>query len=288
MVETLIFTVVTVVVVLILFLMAGKKYSSFIEENKADFQFLFMAPASLSLMDKLRLHERMQSRMMQLQQKISILYPSQPVIPYTRMYIAQIISFIFVCFLGGGILGLLGGGDVRLVVLGIIVACLIPFLMVKKLDEKTDKRKKDIIFELPEFASKVALLVNAGETVQNAIIRCSEMKEEDDNPLYLELNDAVTKLKNGESFNHVMEELSKRCGVQELAILTTTILLNYRRGGSELSLALREISGDLWEKRKVISRTRGEEASSKLIFPMVLIFVAVLLVIAYPALMIFG
>jgi tight adherence protein C len=284
----MIYTVVVVIIVLLLFIMAGQKYKEFIEDNRADFQVLFMAPASLCLIDKLRLMERLSGKLMPLQQKISIMYSVREVLQYTKMFIAQIISVVLLCLVGGGVLALLGEGNMAVLVFSIIFAMLVPYLLIKKLDEKTTKRKHDIIFELPEFASKVALLVNAGETVQNAIIRCTTMKTEDDNPLYVELNEAVTKLRNGDSFNQVMEELGKRCGVQEVSILVTTVLLNYRRGGSELSLALRGISHDLWEKRKVISRTRGEEASSKLIFPMVLIFIAVLLVIAYPALIILG
>ncbi|MFN7251947.1 MAG: type II secretion system F family protein [Anaerobacillus sp.] len=284
----MIYTVVVVVIVLLLFIMAGQKYKEFIEDNRADFQVLFMAPASLCLIDKLRLMERLSGKLMPLQQKISIMYSVREVLQYTKMFIAQIISVVLLCLVGGGVLAVLGEGNMAVLVFSIIFAMLVPYLLIKKLDEKTTKRKHDIIFELPEFASKVALLVNAGETVQNAIIRCTTMKNEDDNPLYVELNVAVTKLRNGDSFNQVMEELGKRCGVQEVSILVTTVLLNYRRGGSELSLALRGISHDLWEKRKVISRTRGEEASSKLIFPMVLIFIAVLLVIAYPALIILG
>src|SRR5699024_10937323 len=155
---------------------------------------------------------------------------------------------------------------------------------IRKLDEKMDKRKQDIIMELPEFSSKIALLVNAGETVQQAIIRCTTMKSDVEHPLYEELTDAVTKIKNGDSFSGVMEDFSKRCGVQEVSVFTTTVLLNYKRGGNQLALSLRELSRDLWEKRKAISRKRGEEASSKLIFPMVLIFIAVLIIVAYPAL----
>ncbi|MCL7748011.1 type II secretion system F family protein [Halalkalibacter alkaliphilus] len=289
MIEAIIFTAIIGSIVLLLFVMAGKEYSEFIEENKADFQVMFMAPASLKLIDKLKIMEKLSGRrLVSLQQKIAVLYAGKQVQHYTKMFIAQILSVVLLCLLGGGIFALLGGGDKKFLLFAIIFAAIIPYALVKKLEEKTTKRKQNIVFELPEFASKVALLVNAGETVQNAIIRCTTMKADDPNPLYIELNEAVTKLRNGESFGKVMEELSKRCGVQEVSVLTTTILLNYKRGGGELSIALRELSKELWEKRKAISKTRGEEASSKLVFPMVLVFVAVLLIIAYPALRILG
>ncbi|QGH34090.1 type II secretion system protein [Gracilibacillus salitolerans] len=283
-----IFSIFAVGLVVVCFIFAGSKYKLFIEENKADFQFLFMAPASLWLIDRVKLIERLSTQITAIQFKVAILYSAGKQVPqYTKMFLAQTISVILLCLAGGSLFAVLNGGDVRFVVFAIILAIIIPFVSVKKLDEKMEKRKQDIIIELPEFASKIALLVNAGETVQQAIVRCTMMKADQDHPLYRELNDAVVKIKNGDSFNGVMEDFSKRCGVQEVSVFTTTILLNYKRGGNQLALSLRELSRDLWEKRKAISRKRGEEASSKLVFPMVLIFIAVLIIIAYPALRIF-
>ncbi len=283
-----IFSTFSVGLVVVCFIFAGSKYKLFIEENKADFQFLFMAPASLWLIDRVKLIERLSTQITAIQFKVAILYSAGKQVPqYTKMFLAQTISVILLCLAGGSLFAVLNGGDVRFVVFAIILAIIIPFVSVKKLDEKMEKRKQDIIIELPEFASKIALLVNAGETVQQAIVRCTMMKADQDHPLYRELNDAVVKIKNGDSFNGVMEDFSKRCGVQEVSVFTTTILLNYKRGGNQLALSLRELSRDLWEKRKAISRKRGEEASSKLVFPMVLIFIAVLIIIAYPALRIF-
>jgi tight adherence protein C len=63
------------------------------------------------------------------------------------------------------------------------------------------------------------------------------------------------------------------------------LLLNYKRGGDDLVVALRTLSKELWDKRKALSRTLGEEASTKLVFPMVIVFVIVLVVIASPAIM---
>ncbi|SEO60650.1 tight adherence protein C [Amphibacillus marinus] len=277
-----------IVVCLLPLLLAGKKYQAFIEPYKEPFQFVFLAPAGLYLIDKTRLIYRLSSRLVAIQQKVATLYQAgREIQAYTKMYLAEIISSILICLLGGALLALANGGDQRMLILGGMMAVLLPAISIKKLDDKVKLRKQAIIFELPEFASKIALLVNAGETCQKALIRCTMMKQDDDNPLYKELKESVTKIQNGESFSQVMEEFSKRCGVQEVSAFTTTILLNYRRGGDQLSLSLRELAHTLWEKRKAISKTRGEQASSKLVFPMVFIFVAILLIVAYPALAIF-
>nr|WP_249436112.1 type II secretion system F family protein [Paenibacillus sp. Marseille-Q4541] len=139
--------------------------------------------------------------------------------------------------------------------------------------------------ELPEFLNKVVLLVGAGETVQKAIIHCTERKQGSEHPLYLELGQMIAEWNSGYSFQQAFEQFSKRCGIQEVSIFTTTVLLNFRRGGNDFVLYLRDLSRVLWEKRKSLSRTKGEQASSKLVFPMVLIFLVIVIMVGAPSFM---
>jgi tight adherence protein C len=102
-------------------------------------------------------------------------------------------------------------------------------------------------------------------------------------PLQVEWLRMVHALDNGESFAGAIEAFSKRCAVQEVSMFATVMLLHYRKGGEQFSLALRELSFSLWEKRKATARMRGEEASSKLLFPMVGIFFLLLIAVGAPA-----
>ncbi|MOA13367.1 Bacterial type II secretion system protein F domain protein [compost metagenome] len=144
--------------------------------------------------------------------------------------------------------------------------------------------KQEITMELPEFLNKLILLVNAGETVQKALIRCVKQNEDADSSLYHQLRMVAAELENGYSFHQSIEDFSKRCGVQEATVFSTTLLLNYNRGGEEFVTSLREISRDLWEKRKNITKTLGEQASSKMLFPMIFIFLVIMVIVGYPAL----
>ncbi|WJH34060.1 type II secretion system F family protein [Paenibacillus sp. CC-CFT747] len=136
--------------------------------------------------------------------------------------------------------------------------------------------------DLPEFLNKLTLLVNAGETVQRALLRCTAAGSTE-SPLYRELQQMANELTNNISLKRAMEDFSRRCAVQEVSQFTTTLLLNYKRGGEEFVTALRELSRSLWERRKALTKTMGEEASSKLVFPMVVIFLIVTVIVASPA-----
>lgn len=241
-----------------------------------------MAPLSLHIITKFKMLERLHTQVAFIQQKMISLHGSRDALKHTRMFATQLISIIILCLFGTVIIGFMTV-DHLLVFIGLMFAFFIPALMLNQLSKNEKERKHKILLELPEFVNKIILLVNAGETVQQAFIRCVELNDNFDSPLYKELRETVNRLTSNEPFPHVLNELSKQCAIQEVAIFTTTVLLNYRKGGQDLILSLRELSHDLWEKRKNISRTKGEEASSKLVFPLVIIFVAVMIIVGYPA-----
>jgi tight adherence protein C len=203
----------------------------------------------------------------------------------TMLYLGEMMCYSWLLLSLGCVLSVVMGDKTGLV-LGITLAILLPAAMVKDLHKKVQVRDQDILMELPELLNKIVLLVGAGETVQKAIAHCVEAKkEEQDHPLYRELIRMIGDWDSGYSFQQAFESFSKRCALQEVSIFTTTVLLNFRRGGHDFVLALRDLSRTLWEKRKMITRTRGEQASSKLVFPMVVIFMVVVVLVGSPAMM---
>lgn len=271
----------------ILYLYGKGKYQETVKKYGGVFQLSFFAPVSLTIIDKTKLMERLSKRIIGIHHKIVNLYGSKNGYIYTKLFLGQLISAVLLILLIFSFFGAVNS-DFVIFYYGLFIAILTPFLLLRSLDKAIKKRKEEILIELPELLNKIILLVNAGETVPMAVIRSVEQKKEAGKSfLYKELLVSVNQLKNNDSFSRVLEELNKRIGVQEVAIFTTTILLNYRRGGDEFVAALRILAKDLWEKRKSLARTLGEQASSKLVFPMVLIFVVIMVVIATPAILLF-
>jgi tight adherence protein C len=270
-------------IIFLAFYVSGRKnYKEFIQEYKADFKFTVFAPMALSMIDKLKIIERFSSQITGVNQKVIQVYDYRRGPGFTKMHIAELISISFVCLLFSALFGAADGG-IEMIVFGLVLAILLPILLNKQLDDKIKKRKEDIIIELPEFVSKVILLANAGSNIEKAIVRTvSQRKDANTHPLYRELKEVAAGINNNGNFAEIMEQFNKRCGVQEVSVLTSTILLNYKRG-SELILSLRHLSRELWEKRKTVAKIRGEQASTKLVFPMVIIFIVVLVIIGYPA-----
>lgn len=203
----------------------------------------------------------------------------------TMLFMAQMLLYTLLLLVFGCVMAIANGGSAAWLVMGGVLAVVLPFALIKDLASKVKQREEKILLELPEMLNKIVLLVGAGETVQQAIFRCSQQKEGSDHPLYKELDRMVTECRSGDPFHQAFEQFGKRCGVQDATIFVTTVLLNHKRGGGEFAMALRDLSRTLWDKRKALGRIQGEKASSKLVFPMVLILFVVMLMVGGPAMM---
>lgn len=249
--------------------------------------YQWVQPFSLFVIKQIKLMDKMPVAVTRLHLKIVALYGRQATIELTRQFLGQMFTTGLLVFLLCMFLALVSEDSLALLAAGLSLAVLFPFLEVKALDKKIQLRKRSIIIELPEFLSKLTLLVNAGDTVQGALGKCILSKQGTElTPLYRELTILHNELLNNQSLAKSLEELSKRCALAEVSQFTTTVLLNYKRGGDDFVLALRELTRTLWEKRKALAKTLGEEASSKLVIPMVMTFMIVMIIVAAPAMLI--
>ncbi|WP_261300962.1 type II secretion system F family protein [Paenibacillus andongensis] len=275
-----------IAVCMLLFLWGRMLYGEIINAHTYPFQMKLLLPYSYLLIDKLNLMEKLPDFTARVHHKLITLHGRSFAAQGSKWFLAELISVSTLCLLILTLLSVVAGGDSSLFGFGLLAAAIVPVIMVRDLDTKIRKKQQLMILELPEILSTIVLLVNAGETVNRAWIRCVEARpHKAQTPLYKELAQAVHELEMNVSFAKVMEDFSKRCALHEVSLFTSTLQLNSKRGGSDFVVALHALSLDLWQRRKSVSRTLGEEASSKLVFPMVLIFVVVMVIVAAPALL---
>lgn len=261
-------------------------YKQAVQSNRQYTRLALLAPYSLAIIYVIKLEKRIPKISGRIYHNILLLHGQRKALITSKMFLADAVSISIIVTVFGCVLGLLMPENWWFAPGGFTLSLLIPLIQMQELEKKVKKMKQEITMELPEFLNKLILLVNAGETVQKALIRCAKQKRSGDktNALYDQLAMVAAELENGYSFHQSIEDFSKRCGVQEATIFSTSMLLNYNRGGEEFVASLREISRDLWEKRKSITKTLGEQASSKMLFPMVFVFLVIMVIVGFPAL----
>jgi len=250
------------------------------------FKLRLFAQCAWFAMDKMQLAKRFSGYLVKVHEQLAVLYGGKHTRELTQFYMAESLAISCVCLEIGALLAA-AAEDASLTAVGLITACSMPLLAKRRLLAMVERRKRSIILELPDVLNKMVLLVNAGETAQGAFLRASQTSSADapSSALRKELALTVHELQMNISFAKALEQLSRRCASPDVSMFTTTLLLNYKRGGDELVLALRALSKEMWDRRKAVSRTLGEEASSKLVFPMVIIFLIVMVIVGAPAML---
>ncbi|SHK19635.1 tight adherence protein C [Clostridium cavendishii DSM 21758] len=158
------------------------------------------------------------------------------------------------------------------------------FLMDSNLSKNFEKRSRNIRYEFPEFLSKLSLLINAGLTIDNAWGRIVNRNNKE-SVLYHEMKKTYLDMKGNKGLEISLRDLSRRTKVQEITKFSTIIMQNMNRGSADIVVMLNKLSFECWEGRKNMAKQKGEEASTKLLFPMILMLIAVFIVILTPALL---
>lgn len=163
-----------------------------------------------------------------------------------------------------------------------IALCGMPFLMDRDLENQIEARRESLQLEFPEFANQLILLVNAGSTISKAWAKIVA-EEKKDTPLFRELRTCMAEIQAGKSEAAAYEEFARRCKIKEIIKFVSVIILNLRKGGSEVVPTLRAQADECWEARKAAARRLGEKASSKLLLPMSIMLLGIIMIVALPA-----
>jgi tight adherence protein C len=84
-----------------------------------------------------------------------------------------------------------------------------------------------------------------------------------------------------------LENFAKRLRNPVITRFISILIQDIHIGNKDMQSTLRLMGNEVWEMRKNTVRKFGEEASTKLMIPIMLMFIAVLLIVIAPVLMAF-
>ena len=160
--------------------------------------------------------------------------------------------------------------------------------------QKADrKRLKELQKEYPEFAGRLRLYLCAGMTARNAFGRVAQDYAERTGKkkrLFLEseMKIACNQLSNGLPEAQVYQEWGARCGEMRYRRLGFLLSVQLKQGNDRLLQLLEQEADVAREGQRNQARKEGEEAGTKLLFPMILILIMVMLLVLLPAYVDFG
>ncbi len=140
--------------------------------------------------------------------------------------------------------------------------------------------------EMPDFLERTAMLLDAGQTLWEAIEKA--VISDDECTLNGELNRMIKEMKE-QGFSEkdpctALCNMAKRCGSSSVSSFVSMIVQNSRKGSDELIEMIRIQASMCRSERRNIAKKLGERATTLMLLPSTMIFIAILLMLISPAL----
>ena len=174
-------------------------------------------------------------------------------------------------------------GGLQLCLLGI--AAWIGIAFAKKEEERQAQKKlqKALQADYPNIVNWLSLYVGAGMSMKQAFsIIGKEASEE--HPGYEAVLRCSRSMADGKSEMAAYEDLSTYAPDKNYRKLSLLITHHLRKGSEDLMFQLEREATNAFEQRKMLAKVAGEEASTKLLIPMMGLLGIILIVLVIPAL----
>lgn len=185
--------------------------------------------------------------------------------------------------------------SISLFILGLFASVLLWFYKDKELGDKMKLRNNQMLLDYPEIINKFNLLVNAGMTIKQAWIKISEdYKNTTYNSggeiryAYEEMLLTVNEFKLGIPEANAYEQFGQRVGLLPFMKFGSMLVQNLKKGNKGMVDLLQREAREAFQERKERAKRLGEEASTKLLGPMLVMLIIVLIIIMIPAFMSFS
>ncbi len=175
--------------------------------------------------------------------------------------------------------------------LGVVAAAGI--LFGASYDEKKEREKRALKLEEEYILllRQLAVLTRAGMTVMAAFERIADNYRlrkkagviKEDIPVNEEIIVMLRRVKDGCGEGEAYRSFGDSCGVPCYKKMTTVLIQNYRKGSRNLSSLLEAMLEEEYTKQKAALKKRGEELSTKLLLPMMIMLVLVMVIVTIPA-----
>lgn len=270
---------------ILIYVSSKDKYKDFIcTVDKRKYPLWLLMPSALFLIEKINAgfwhsYER------KLLVKISALYGSRNLKYHLRLHLASKTALMLAAAAAITLLGtLMDTPDSSYIIFASVVLFLIFYLSDREIDEQIKKKNFMLQYDFPEFLNKLVLLINAGMTVPRAWEKIVYDRKTI-TPLYEELKTTYLEIMNGKSETAAYEDFARRCKVKEITKFVTVIIQNQRKGNGDIIPILKLQSNECWQTRKSMAKKLGEEASTKLVLPLMIMFIGILIIVLIPAIL---
>ncbi len=163
-----------------------------------------------------------------------------------------------------------------------IACCILPASADYWAGRKLGRRQEQLGREYPELVDRFVLLIGAGLTIKGAWWRITDeylcRRQENKQPvdyLYEEMLQTRRELENGSNEFRAYEAFGRRISLLPYIKFSSLLVQNLRKGSQDILQRMEAEAKDAFQERRQHARAMGEQAGTKLVFPMLIMLVIV-------------
>lgn len=174
----------------------------------------------------------------------------------------------------------------------IVISVLLKFKELEDMKNSKKDREKSLKIDYPNIVGKFVILLGAGMSISQSIHRIAENYQEQrqeakEREGYKQLIITSNEIKDGVSDRIAIQKFAERTKIPEYRKFSRLLIQNMQKGSTSLAKSLEEETYKAFETRKNLAKKLGEEASTKLLGPMMIMFGIVMAVVIAPAIFTF-
>lgn len=180
----------------------------------------------------------------------------------------------------------------KILFLELVAGVLVWFAGRQRQKQECDRRKTELELTYADVVNQLAILLRAGMTTRQAWNRIAtqegEKKQIQNTPISEHIHRLNMRLKEGEKERAAYEMFAKEVDVVCYRRLMRILIANLEKGTSDICGYLEEESRKAYEERILLAKKRGEEASTKMLLPLMIMMVLVMAIVLIPAVISFS
>lgn len=183
-----------------------------------------------------------------------------------------------------------GTNPLSILLFGILMAVFVVLIPEWKRKKAEEKRREDLETSYSAIVSKMNLLVQANMSIRSAWTKVVEDYDDSlkkgsfkKNYAYEEMRRALNEMSAGTNEEKAYEDFGRRCGEHTYIRLANMLSQNLRQGIKGLKKSMEAEQRTALTERKNRAIRRGEEAGTKLLFPMIVLLGIVIALLIVPA-----
>lgn len=179
----------------------------------------------------------------------------------------------------------------KVLIIGIFAAFIVWYEEREKINRSMERRDAQMLDDYAGIVDKLSLLLGAGMTLFGAWEKIVDTYDaqltEQARPAarrtaYEEMKVTRAQIREGVSETAAYADFGRRCALRPYLKLSAILTQNLKLGTAGITRQLAAEAQEAFEQRKALARTKGEEAGTKLMIPMMMLLIVVMAIVVVP------